>query len=426
VRVTAALSFLLLLAALAAAQPARAGSGLLVGVADDHIKWTPQPAPVLDAVTALRLDAMRVTLDWRAGRRHLTARDHTALRRAIAAEPHGVRVVLAVYGRAVDAPRGRRAREDYCRFVRNALRRYGEITDVVVWNEANSDTFWRPYEDAPAAYAALLARCWDLLHAAVPEVNVLTTTAGSHDPAGFIRGLGAAYRASGRMRPLFDATGHNPYPRYPDEPPTARHSVYIGQGDYERLVGALDEAFGGTAQPAAPIWYLENGFQTAVGRTRRPLYDGRESAVRTVSPWGQAEQLAAALRLASCQPRVAAFFNFLLVDERRLGGWQSGLLWADWKRKPAFAAYRAAIDEVRRGAVDCVAVLRNPDERRSSAGLRVGSRGMQTAWESELHSSSSQPVRSSPSRSTPRSAASMCRRSAGFCWRSASSVHCSR
>jgi hypothetical protein len=426
VRVSAALSFLLLLAALAAAEPARAGSGLIVGVADDHIKWTPEPGPVLAAVSALRLDAIRVTLDWRPGRRHLTGRDHIALRRATAADPHGVRVVLAVYGRAVDAPRGRRAREDYCRFVRSALVRYGEITDVVVWNEANSDTFWRPHEDAPAAYAALLARCWDLLHAAVPEVNVVTTTAGSHDPAGFIRGIGAAYRASGRTRPLFDAAGHNPYPRYPDEPPTARHSVYIGQGDYERLVAVLDETFGGTAQPAAPIWYLENGFQTAVGRARRPYYAGRESAVRTVSPVGQAEQLAAALRLASCQPRVAAFFNFLLVDERWLGGWQSGLLWADWKRKPAFGAYRAAIDELRRGGVDCVAALLGPGERRNSARLRARRRGMQSAWESELRSSSSLPVRSWPLQSTPRSAASKFRRSAGSCWRSASSAYCSR
>ena len=55
---------------------------------------------------------------------------------------------------------------------------------------------------------------------------------------------------------------------------------------------------------------------------------------------------------------MAAYFNFLLVDESLLGGWQSGLLWADWQRKPAFAAYRAAIAEVRRGAVDCAAVLR--------------------------------------------------------------------
>ena len=191
-------------------------------------------------------------------------------------------------------------------------------------------------------------------------MNVLTTTAASHDPAAFIRGVGAAYRASGRQRPLFDAAGHNPYPLFSAESPTARHEVYIGQGDYDRLVAVLDESFAGTAQRAGP---------DLVSRERLPDDDGREAATHALrrpgkrcarrwSPQAQAAQIAAALRLASCQPRVAAYFNFLLVDEPVLGGWQSGLLWADWRRKPAFEAYRAAIAEVRGGTVDCAAALR--------------------------------------------------------------------
>ena len=365
VRVSAALSLLLLVAALVAAASAHAGANLLVGVDDDRIKWTTHPAPILRELAALDVDALRVTLPWRPGRSHLEGRDHTALRRAVAAHRRGVRVVLAVYGRAGDAPRTARAREDYCRFVRAALRRYTEIADVVIWNEANSDAFWRPQQGAPAAYAALLARCWDVLHDAFPYVNVLTTTAGSHDPASFIRDLGAAYRASGRVRPIFDAVGHNPYPRHPDEHPTAVHAVYIGQGDYERLVAAVDAAFAG--EP--PIWYLETGYQTRAG-WRGVFYDGRENASRTISPEGQAVQVAAALRLASCQERVEAFFNFLLVDERDLDGWQSGLLWPDWRRKPAFEAARAAIDEVRRGAVDCAAAAREPPPARRASGGR--------------------------------------------------------
>jgi hypothetical protein len=91
---------------------------------------------------------------------------------------------------------------------------------------------------------------------------------------------------------------------------------------------------------------------------RRSHYSGRETVARTLEPEAQAAQIAAALRLAACQPRVAAYFNFLLVDETLLGGWQSGLLWADWRRKPAFEAYRTAIAEVRSGAVDCAAALR--------------------------------------------------------------------
>lgn len=357
-RVSAALS-LSLLALLVGSEPARAGSDLLIGVHDDRIKWTERPAPILGAMRALGLGGMRVTLGWRRGKRHLTTPDHNALRRAVAANADGVRIVLGVYGRAADAPHDSAAREDYCRFVRNVLLRYGEVRDVVIWNEANSDTFWQPREGAAEDYAALLARCWDVLHPSVPGVNIVTTTAASHDPAAFIRGVGAAYRASGRQRPLFDALGHNPYPLFPGEPPTARHEVYAGQGDYDRIVAALDESFAGTAQPRAPIWYLENGFQTTtVGKRRRSYYSGRESVAGTLEPGEQAAQIAAALRLAHCQPRVAAFFNFLLVDEPLLGGWQSGLLWADWRRKPAFEAYRAAIAEVRSGSVDCAAALR--------------------------------------------------------------------
>ena len=357
-RVSAALS-VLLLALLIGPEPARAGSDLVIGVHDDRIKWTERPAPILGAMQALGLGGMRVTLEWRRGKRHLTMPDHNALRRAVAAHAGGVRIVLGVYGRANDAPRGRVAREDYCRFVRNVLLRYGEVRDVVIWNEANSDTFWRPREGAAEDYAALLARCWDVLHRSVPGVNVLTTTAASHDPAAFIRGVGAAYRASGRQQPLFDAAGHNPYPLFSGEPPSARHEVYLGQGDYDRLVAVLDESFSGTAQPPAPIWYLENGFQTTTaGKRRRSHYSGRESVAQTLEPEAQAAQIAAALRLASCQPRVAAYFNFLLVDESLLGGWQSGLLWADWRRKPAFEAYRAAIADVRGGRVDCAAALR--------------------------------------------------------------------
>ena len=48
-----------------------------------------------------------------------------------------------------------------------------------------------------------------------------------------------------------------------------------------------------------------------------------------------------------------AYFNFELVDDSSLGGWQSGLLWADWTQKPAYAAFKQAIADVARGAVDC-------------------------------------------------------------------------
>jgi hypothetical protein len=101
-RVFAALS-LFLLVLLVGPAPARGGSDLLIGVHDDSIKWTDRPAPILGAMHALGLEGMRVTLKWRHGKRHLTAPDHDALRRAVAANGFGVRIVLGVYGRAIDA-----------------------------------------------------------------------------------------------------------------------------------------------------------------------------------------------------------------------------------------------------------------------------------------------------------------------------------
>jgi hypothetical protein len=56
----------------------------------------------------------------------------------------------------------------------------------------------------------------------------------------------------------------------------------------------------------------------------------------------QATHLRAAIALAACQPHVRAFFNFELVDETRLAGWQSGLVWRGVHRKPAAAAFASA------------------------------------------------------------------------------------
>ena len=204
-RVTAALS-LLLLALLSGAGSARAGTDLLIGVHDDTIKWTEQPAPILDTMQALGLGGMRMTLEWRPGKRHLPVRStmHSAAR-----SPHTSTACGSCSASSAAPPTHRappRVERTTAASSATSCVRYGEIRDVVIWNEANSDTFWQPQEGAPADYAALLARCWDVLHASFPAVNVLTTTASSHEPAAFIRGIGAAYRPSGRALPLSTAS----------------------------------------------------------------------------------------------------------------------------------------------------------------------------------------------------------------------------
>ena len=64
-----------------------------------------------------------------------------------------------------------------------------------------------------------------------------------------------------------------------------------------------------------------------------------------IEPWfrDQASQLRDALLLAHCQPEVGAYFNFELIDEDRLAGWQSGVIWRDGTRKPSYEAFREAV-----------------------------------------------------------------------------------
>jgi hypothetical protein len=157
-----------------------------------------------------------------------------------------------------------------------------------------------------------------------------------------------------------DVFGHNPYPDSAAEAPSARHADpgTIGEGDLDRLLGALADGFGGTAQPLPggghpSVWYMEDGFQTAVPSAKRHGYQGTENDPTARTPSFQAAQLRAALELAYCQPEVGAFFNFELRDESRLGGWQSGLLWSDGTAKPSYAPVRETIAAIHARQVSC-------------------------------------------------------------------------
>jgi hypothetical protein len=383
----------LLLAACALAAPAAASPGLLVGADDDAFQWTPGAAG--SAARGLGLGAARVTVQWRHGESALAAADETTL--AHAASMRGLRLVVAVYPHAGAAPTDPGSVEQFCGFAASVLRRFPSVHDVVIGNEPNSQTFWQPQFNpdgtsaAPASYEALLARCYDVLHLTRSSVNVIgldlasngndnpsARTNVSHAPATFIRLLGEAYRASGRDRPLFDTVGFDPYGRTSAESPFRQHpdgSTLIGEDDLSRLTASLAAAFRGTAQPlpgecsssgrCVSIWYMEDGFQTTVDPGKAGLYTGAETDRSTVPPVAadtpnpqvdQATQVRDALRLAYCQPYVGAVFNFMLFDETRLSGWQSGLYWADGTPKPSASAFRRTVSEINAREVDCQAL----------------------------------------------------------------------
>ncbi|MDX6396999.1 MAG: hypothetical protein QOJ43_407 [Gaiellaceae bacterium] len=377
------------------------GQRFFVGFSDDTVKYD---ASVADLARGLGAPAFRVTLMWTRGQRDLAADDARSLERAVGT---GVRVVLAVYAHSADeAPQTPDTRDDYCAYVRGTLERFPAIRDVVIWNEPNKSHFWRPQfapdgaSAAPAAYGELLARCWDVLHASRPDVNVIAPATAprgndrpdaasnvSHSPGNFIRKLGQAYRASGRKAPLFDTVGHHVYGETAAERPWKQHplSGTIGIGDWRELMQALWDGFDGTEQPipgecragrCTKIWYLEGGYQTTIEPARSGSYRGAENEPYPIPDFGggeagrsydadspapdQATQLVDAIQRASCQPHVEAFFNFLLADEADLAGWQSGVLWADRALKQSYPVFRDVAADAAAARVDCSALKGSP------------------------------------------------------------------
>jgi hypothetical protein len=338
---------------------------MLVGVDDDTVKWRNDTPGIVRIQRDAGFGTVKVMFPWRPGMVHPGMVEKHYIERLARMSLMQQRVVVAISGKARNVPRTNAARAQFCAYARNVVTSLPGVTDVVIWNEVNSPTFWKSQSRAPSEYVALLARCWDDLHAARPNVNVISSTAPAHKPLEFIRRMGAAYRSAGRTKPIVDTFGHNPYPLFASERPNVTHeNGYVGQGDYDALVRTIQVAFSDTGQPlpgaeGVSIWYLEDGFQTQTPRNL-PFYRGFETALGLVPALApaprvdQEDQLRRALTLAYCeQPLVGAFFNFLLADETRLAGWQSGVLWADWRPKPSYAPLREVFGQIGRGTLAC-------------------------------------------------------------------------
>lgn len=147
------------------------------------------------------------------------------------------------------------------------------------------------------------------------------TTRPSVSPLAFLR----AMKRYGTRN--FDAYAHQPYygsPREtPSTPPRARTAVTLGNIDV--LARELTRLYG-----PKRIWLTEYGYQTRPPDTEFGV------------SWAlQAQYLREAHAIARRHPRIDLMLWFLLRDEERLYGWQSGLMTKTWSRKPSFAAFRA-------------------------------------------------------------------------------------
>jgi hypothetical protein len=362
--------------------PARPRSKtFLVGTVDDSL--VQQNSQFAQSQADLSRDAgfdtAVVSAMWRHGQRRPPGSLVGSLR-IVSRTTRKARMQLAVviwHGLGRDTPMTPAARAEFAAWAAALVQALPGVRYAIVGNEPNLSTFWKPQFGAGGSdlaarnYTDLLARSYDAIKAARPNVQVLggalsprggDRAGGSrptHSPTAFIRDLGTAYRASGRREPLMDAFAFHPYMEASKDSPTAAHpqNTTITLADYPKLVALLGQAFRGTAQQGArlPVYYTEFGVQTAVPTAKRRFYSDLQSPARTdsVSFGTQGSYYRRALQLAYCQPTVRGLFVFHTFDEGDLGGWQSGLYFADRTPKPSLPAFKRAVADLRAGRLGC-------------------------------------------------------------------------
>jgi hypothetical protein len=369
------------LAALVCLFPLGAQAAPRFGVAEDAGKYADDGgASVFETLTDLGMTDNRMWIFWD-DQRPLAFVEKPFLDRALpVAERHGIRVVFSVSPlRARALTRSKLARAQFVAFLQLLAFEYPQVKDFIVGNEPNQPRFWQPQfvngkGVSGAAYEEVLAAAYDGLKAVDPEIRVIGVGLSprgndmpwaksnvSTSPVRFIRDMGAAYRASGRRRPIMDLFGFHSYPRF-DRDPLERGYGWPNAGitNLDRIKQAVWDAFRGTAQPTfaengaltdpagrTPLRFTldEVGWQAAVPAEARGAYTGRET-VKPAHESSQARIYAGIVDLAACDPAVDSLLFFHLIDEHDLDRFQSGLVRADGTRKPAYLAVQSRIDEL--------------------------------------------------------------------------------
>ena len=215
----------------------------------------------------------------------------------------------------------------------------------LAWNEPNNPVFLYPqYKKVHGRWIALSAysyvRICNAIYNGVHSVqhSAAKVACGATDPRG--NNQPRSKRAS--ISPLaflrsvkkyhlrrFDAWAHHPYaPRAsltPSSKPNVNDKSTVILGNIGVLTKELSRLYGNK-----PLWITEYGYQT------RPPDRSFGVAWKT-----QAKYLQQAYSIARKNPRVDMMIWFLVKDESRLAGWQSGFFSSAGKRKPAYTAFRA-------------------------------------------------------------------------------------
>jgi hypothetical protein len=362
---------LVIVGAAVVAPTASASPRILKGMYDDGNLLYGNPDVSYRTLEQLRTQVVRINLHW-GGRWGVAGPTRTVRpedpndgqynwdiydRAVVYAHQHKIRVVFSIVstprwangGRAINvAPTNM---DDLRDFAIAAMFRYSgnykrphdglhlpAVKHWLVWNEPNNPVFLMPQAQggrfvSPRTYARMCN--------AVVSARILTRVPGNQVACGVTapRGNNAARSSRPSMSPLaflrgmrtagargFNAYAHHPYALNGKETPTTRPAARtaVTMGNIHELDAELRRLYGPTR-----IWITEYGYQTPPPRD-----------VFAVTPAQQAAYMRQAWNKAKRHPWIDMFTWFLLRDDTRAAGWQSGLMTPRGVRKPAFIAFR--------------------------------------------------------------------------------------
>jgi hypothetical protein len=373
-RVKAVVALVLVAAALAV-PAARATPHLELGLADSTGAYFDDPSTYYAQLAKLHVRLLRVQLHWGGVLGVARKRPQYAFDPAdpaydwsryddivLHAQANGIAIVFTIFGTPrwanggrlpTRAPRDAGDLEDFAyaaadRYSGDYARADGTVLPPVklwtAWNEPNLPIGlvpqWRKVGgkwriQSAIDYARICNAVAEGVHATLIKSeqvacgdtaprgnNAPTSTRPTTSPLAFIRAMKEA-GAKG-----FDAFAHHPYPGSPSETPTTRPKARtaVTFGNLDTLVATVTKLWG-----RKPIWIDEYGYET-----------NPPDWMLGVSLQRQAQYLTESVAIARRSPRITMLLWFLLEDEPRLGGWQSGLETATGKPKPAFAAFARA------------------------------------------------------------------------------------
>ena len=271
-------------------------------------------------------------------------------------------------------------------------RRYGDRTSAwSIWNEPNHPDFLAPQYRKGRPYSPrLYRRLYRAGYSGIRKTRsnrrdtILigeTAPRGNRNvvfPLAFLRGMTCLNRDYGKTRRCkrlpADGYAHHAYttrtgPRF--EPPDS-DDVTIGV--LSRLVRALDRAGEARGLPKRlPIYLTEFGIQSKPDK-RSGVSFARQPAYYAISE-----------HIAYVNPRVKWFSQYLMRDDApresgyRFGGFESGLLRHDGRRKPAFRAFANPLAVENYGRNDVLWGLLRPQRKATPVTIEI-KRSKKSRW----------------------------------------------